>query len=205
MKLQQRVEQQTVHEYMRSFPEITNKDKAVGNAKKLAVEGAAGRLLMSVIESQPARGLPTGARESRKLARVDVKKMMAVLGEMLGLEVKVEKQSRLDAKDGALYLSPDAALAAALFVRALGKKAVGKEMLLDVTELKDVPKASAVEIASALLFLHICEKGIDGALEDLTLGSRVLDWLAANGRAAQSNDVRHALYSVQLAFAKALL
>lgn len=180
--------------------------RAVGKAGKLAVEIAAGRLLLSVIESQPARGLPQREMESGKIARVDVKKRLATLGGMLGLEVNVGKQSRLDAKDGALYLSPEAALAAAVFVRALGKDAVGKEMLVAALDLKDVPKnASAEGIASALLFLHICEKGIDGALEDLFLGSCVLDWLAANGRAAQANDARHALYAAQLKFAQALL
>jgi len=200
------VTQQEVHEYVRSFPGITNRGEAVGKAGRLAVEVAAGRLLMSVIESQPARGLPTREMESEKLAKVNVGKQLSALGKMLKLEVKVGSQSRLDEKNGALYLSSEAALAAAVLVRALGKKAVGKEMLLDATELKDVPKkAGAEEIASALFFLHICEKGMDGGLEDLFLGSRVLDWLAGNGMGAQSGDVRHALYAVQLEFAKALL
>ena len=200
------ISQQTVHEYVRSFPRVTNMSKELSKAGRLAVEVAAGRLLMSVIESQPARALPAREMESGKLASVSVKRQLSSLQEALGLEVKVGSQSRLDDKDGALYLSPEAALAAAVFVRALGKRAVGKEMLLDAMELKDVPKkASAGEIASALFFLHICEKGIEGALEDLFLGSRVLDWLAINGRAAQTGDVRLALYSVQLEFAKALL
>ena len=200
------VTQQSVHEYVRCFPGITNRGEAVGKAGKLAVEVAAGRLIMSVIESQPSRGLPTREMESRKIARVDVEKQLSALGKMLKLEVKVGSQSRLDEKNGALYLSPEAALAAAVFVRALGKKAIGRGMLMNATDLKDVPKkAGANEIASALLFLHVCEKGMDGALEDLFLGSRVLDWLASNGKAAQAGDVRHALYAVQLRFAQALL
>ncbi len=200
------ISQQTVHEYVRNFPGITNRSGALNKAAKLAVEIAAGRLLLSVLESQPVRGLPTREMESRKLASVSVKRQLSALQGALGLEVKVGSQSRLDEKDGALYLSPEGALAAAVFVRALGKKAVGKEMLADAMDLKDVPKkASAEEIASALFFLHICEKGMEGALEDLTLGSRVLDWLAGNGRGAQSGEVRFALYAVQLKFAQALL
>ena len=203
---QRKITNDLVHEYVRNFPGITNKSGALNKAAKLAVEIAAGRLLMSVLESQPARGLPTRDMESRKLASINVKRQLSALQEALGLEVKVGSQSRLDEKDGALYLSPEGALAAAVFVRALGKKAVGKEMLADAMDLKDVPKkASAEEIASALFFLHICEKGMDGALEDLTLGSRVLDWLAGNGWGAKAGDVRYALYAVQLKFAQALL
>jgi len=203
---QQRITQDVVHEYVRCFPRVTNMGKAVGKAGKLAVENAAGRLLFSVIESQPARGLPTRGMESGKIARIDVGGRLAALGKMLRLEVKVGSQSRLDAKGGALYLSPEAALAAAVFVRALGKGAAGKEMLAAALDLKGMPKnASAEGIASALLFLHICEKGIDGALEDLFLGSRVLDWLGANGRAAEAGNVRFSLYAAQVKFAKALL
>ncbi|MFA6908247.1 MAG: hypothetical protein WC263_05475 [Candidatus Micrarchaeia archaeon] len=204
--MKQRITHDLVHEYVRSFPGITNRGESVGKAGKLAVEVAAGRLLMSVIESQPARGLPAREMESRKLASVDVKRQLAKLGGMLKLQAKVGAQSRLDDKGGVLYLSPEAALAAAVLARALGKRAVGREMLADAMDLKDVPKnATAEGIASALFFLHIAEKGIDGALEDLTLGSRVLDWLAGNGRGAQAGDVRFALYAVQLKFAKELL
>ncbi|MFA6328207.1 MAG: hypothetical protein WCY41_02060 [Candidatus Micrarchaeia archaeon] len=200
------ITQQEVHEYVRSFPAITNRRDAVDKAGELAVGVAAGRLLMSVIESQPARGVPTHEMASRKLARVDVGKRLAELGTKMGLEVKVGSQSRLDENNGTLYLSPEAALVAAVFARAIGKGMIGREMVEAAAELKDIPKtARAEEIASALLCLHICEKGMDGALEDLALGGKVLDWLASNGRGAQAGDVRHALYSLQLEFAKALL
>jgi len=204
------ISQQTIHEFLGVAQKIKLSSVLLKlrNKKKNIAPPALHSITIPqhILKKIPAN-LTSNEIECPALKELALKAALKKVASRAGFrQIIIDSANYLDNERNLLALTPECALAIAILSKTPTIEYLDHKAILGIIDssFKIPENTSPQKTAAAIFFVHISTNGLDGALADLYFNETTMEKLKATNNAKVADEVRLALYRIQLDFLKKL-